>query len=191
MKRFSPALLILALAFIVGCSSISVTSDYDKTVDFNKYKTYSYYGWADNSDKQLTDFDKKRLEEAFANEFDKRGIAYTEENGDITVALFIHAHQEQQTTATTTGMGAGYGGMYGYGPGWGWGGGMATTTYNTYDYTVGTLICDVYDTQAQSLVWEGIAKGTINENPQKREANTPKAVAQLMAQYPIQPVSSK
>jgi hypothetical protein len=191
MKKYTLALFVLALAVSVGCSSISVTSDYDKTIDFTQYKTYSYYGWADNSDQVLTGFDKERLEKAFADEFAKRGFTYAEENGDITVALFIHTQQEQQVSATTTGMGAGYGGRYGYGPGWGWGGGMSTTTYNTYDYTVGTLICDVYDTQAQKLVWEGVGKGTIEENPQKREARIPKAVAQIMAQYPVQPVVAK
>ncbi|MEA3477703.1 MAG: DUF4136 domain-containing protein [Bacteroidota bacterium] len=194
MKKNTLALLILALAVIVGCSSLSVTADYDKTVDFTQYKTYSYYGWTDNSDQLLSAFDKERLEKSFADEFEKRKITYVKENGDLTVALFIHTKQEQQTTATTTGMGGGYGGYggyYGYGPGWGWGGGMATTTYNTYDYTVGTLVCDVYDTQDEKLIWEGVGKGTVSDNPQKREANIPKAVSKIMAQYPVQPVSVK
>jgi len=119
MKKYTLALFVLALAVIVGCSSISVTSDYDKTIDFTQYKTYSYYGWADNSDQMLTGFDKERLEKAFADEFAKRGFTYAEENGDITVALFIHTQQEQQVSATTTGMGAGYVGLWGHGLGWG------------------------------------------------------------------------
>jgi len=88
-------------------------------------------------------------------------------------------------------MGGGYGGYYGYGPGWGWGGGMSTTTYDTYDYAVGMLVCDVYDTKAQKLIWEGVGKGTVSENPQKREASIPKVVAQLMAQYPVPFVTTK
>jgi len=191
MKKITIVLLAFVLAVFVGCSSLSVTSDFDKTVDFTQFKTYSYYGWADNSDQMLSTFDKERLEQAFADEFEKREITFVKENGDLTVGLFIHTKEEQQTTATTTGMGGGYGGYYGYGPGWGWGGGMSTTSYNTYDYTVGTLVCDVYDTQAKKLIWEGTGKGTISDNPQKREANIPKAVAQIMAQYPVQPVTSK
>lgn len=193
MKKIGIVLLAFVLAVIVGCSSISVTSDFDKTVDFTKFKTYSYYGWANNSDQILTTFDKERLEKAFADEFESRGLTFVKENGDITVGLFIHTAQEQQTTATTTGMGGGYGygGYYGYGPGWGWGGGMSTTTYNTYDYTVGTLVCDVYDTQAQKLIWESTGKGTINDNPDKRDKTIPAAVAQIMAKYPVPPVSTK
>jgi hypothetical protein len=79
----------------------------------------------------------------------------------------------------------GYGGYYGYGPGWGWGGGMSTTTVNTYDYTVGTLVCSVFDTNEKKLIWEGSGSGEINENPQDRENSIPKAVSKIMAQYPI------
>ena len=110
MKKIGIVLLTLTIAVFVSCSSLSVTSDLDKTVDFTQFKTYSYYGWADNSDKLLSTFDKERLEQAFADEFEKRGITFVEENGDLTVGLFIHTKEEQQTTATTTGMGGGYGG---------------------------------------------------------------------------------
>jgi hypothetical protein len=187
MKKFTPLVFLIAVAIIAGCSSVSVTADYDKTVDFKQFKTYSYYGWAKNSDQILNDFDKNRIEEAFANEFNKRGMTYVEKNGDITVALFIHTQQEQQVTATTTGMGGGYGGYYGYGPGWGWGTGMATTTYNTYNYTVGTLVCEVFDTKKEQLIWQSIGKGEIEENPQKRERTIPVKVAKIMSYYPVQP----
>ena len=194
MKKQILALIVLGLMIFGACSSLSVTSDYDKTVDFTKFKTYSYYGWADKSDKLLSPFDKERLEKAFGDEFIKRGLTYVKEGGDITVALFIQTEQKQQTTATTTGMGGmygGYGGYYGYGPGWGWGGGMSTTSINTYDYTVGTLVCDVFDTKEQKLIWEGTGSGEINENPQNREKSIPNTVAQIMAQYPVQPVKTK
>ena len=190
-------LLISALAVVMiisSCSSLTVTSDYDKTTDFTQYKTYSYYGWADNSDRILTPFDKERIEKAFADEFNKRGMTFQKEGGDLTVALYIVTEQKQQTTATTTGVGGmygGYGGYRGYGPGWGWGGGMSTTSYNTYDYTVGTLVCDVFDTKEKKLVWEGIGQGTVDDNPQTREDSTPKTIAKIMAQYPVQPVSTK
>ena len=71
MKKLSPILILLAIAIIAGCSSIAVTADWDKTVDFTQFKTYSYYGWAANSDQILNEFDKKRIEQAFAEEFEK------------------------------------------------------------------------------------------------------------------------
>jgi len=182
---------VLLIMFLAGsCSSLTVTSDYDKSVDFTKYKTYSYYGWADNSDKILTPFDKERIEKSFANEFSKRGLTFQKEGGDLTVSLYIVTQQKKETTATTTGIGyRGYGGYWGYGPGWGWGTGIATTSYNTYNYTVGTLVCDVFDAKAKKLIWEGVGQGTVDDNPQTRENNIPKAVAKIMLQYPIAPSS--
>ena len=52
---------IVALLILNSCSSLSVTTDSDKTVDFTKFKTFSYYGWADNSDKILNQFSTSLL----------------------------------------------------------------------------------------------------------------------------------
>ncbi|RLD47601.1 MAG: DUF4136 domain-containing protein [Bacteroidetes bacterium] len=182
------------ILLMAGCSTIQVTSDYDRSVDFTKYKTYSYYGWAHNSDKILNQLDKERIEKAFADEFAKRGLTFEEEGGDLVVALYIVTEQKQETTATTTSFGGGpyYGGYYyGYGPGWGWGGGMSTTSINTYDYTVGTLICDVFDAKEQKLIWEGTGQKTVDNDPSTRDETIPKAVAAIMNEYPVPPVGAK
>ena len=183
---FTPIILVLA-----ACSSVKVTSDYDKTADFNKYKTFNYYGWQEDSDKILNRFDKERIEEAFGAEFEKRGITFTESGGDAIVSLFIVVDQKTQTTAYTNhygGMyGAGYGG-YGYG-GWGMGAGQSTTTYSESDYLVGTLVCDVFDAETKQLVWQAVGSGTVDDNPNSREKNIPKAVAKIMYKYPIEPVN--
>ena len=65
MKKIANFHLVLSLALILGsCSSIKVTSDYDREVDVSKYKTVQYYGWAENSDQILNRFDKERIEQA-------------------------------------------------------------------------------------------------------------------------------
>ncbi len=189
MKRF---VLISALAaFAIACgSSIKVTSDYDNSYDFEGVKTAEYYGWAENSDKILTRFDKERIEKAFGEEFKSRGIEFVENgNGDIVVSLYIVTEQKQETTATTTntGMGYGYGGYYGYGPGWGWGGGTSYTTYNTYDYIQGTLLVSVFDAKKQQLVWQSAGVGTIDESDKGREERIKRAVQYIMSKYPVKP----
>ncbi len=180
-KNFFP---LVAAIMLISCSSIQVVSDYDKTVDFTKQKTLEYYGWADESDKIMNRFDKERIEDAFADEFGKRGIEVVADNADIIVSLYIITEQKTQTTASTTNMGGGYGGYYGYGPGYGWGTGHSTTTYHDYNYTVGTLIVSVYDAKQKQLIWEGVGKGTIDENPKDADTMIKKAVASIMAQYP-------
>ena len=182
---------LIAAIVLSGCSGIKVVSDFDPTVDFTQYKTFEYYGWLENSDKLLNDLDKRRIEAAFGAEFEARGLKYVEEGGDIVVGLFIVTQQKTQTTAHTTqmgGYGGGYGGYYGYGPGWGWGGGHSTTTFSEYDYVEGTLVCDIYDSAKEQLVWEGIGTGTIDDNPQNRDQSIPEAVNKIMAEYPVAPM---
>ena len=182
MKKLSS--IIFLLPFVFSCSSTKFTSDYDKTVDFTKYKSLSYYGWAKDSDKILTQFDKERIEGAFAIEFMNRGIELKQSGGDIVVSLFIVIDAKKGATAYTTHMGTG---GYGYG-GWGWGMGHSQTTYNEYDYYVGTLVCDVFDAESKKLVWEGVVAGEIDDNPKSRERNIPRVVQELMKRYPVKPV---
>jgi hypothetical protein len=168
----------------------------DKTVDFSQFKTLTYHGWADSSDKLLTDLDKRRIENAFQDEFAKSGVTVVPEGGDILVTLFIVTEQKTETTANTTNMGGmyggayrGYGGYYGYGPGWGYGAGMSTTTYSQHDYLVGTLAVSVYNPKTEKLIWEGIGKGTIKENPKGREERVQAAAKKIMYEYPVKPTS--
>lgn len=181
---FSVTLLMFA-----SCSSVKFTADYDGDVDFTQFKTLSYYGWTEESDKILTKFEKDRIEKAFGAEFENRGFTLAERDGDIIVSLFIVVDQKKGATAYTNHYGGGgpygYYGGYGYGAGWGWGMGASTTTYNEYDYYVGTLVCDVFDSKTKKLIWQGVVTGEIDDNPKTRERNTPRVVKELMKKYPV------
>lgn len=187
MKTLFYTLLFLIL--FSSCSSIKVVTDYDKSVDFTQYKTFEYYGWADESDKILNRFDRERIEQAFGQEFASRGLKYVKEGGDLIVTLFIVVEQKTQQSASTTYQGGYgyYGRYYGYGPGYGWGPTYSTTTISEYDYKVGTLVVDVFDAKDKKLIWEGIGTGTVDDNPNNRDRNIPKAVKAIMAKYPVQP----
>lgn len=183
MKKLS--YLLIALAFIFNsCSSIKVTSQYDSEVNFNEFKTFSYLGWSKNSDQLLNEFDKRRIEESFRIEFEARNMTFVEEAGDIEVSLFLVTDTKTATTAYTDYYG-GYRGYY-YGHPWGWGGGFATTTYQQYDYVVGTLVCDVFSGKDKNLIWQGVGSGTVDDNPSSRDKSIPKSVNKIMALYPVQ-----
>lgn len=183
-------LLVGTVITLMACSGVSVTADYDKTVNFSEYKTFQYYGWMEDSDKILSPFDKKRIEDAFAEEFKSRGFELVKEDGDMVVALFIVTEEKTEKSATTHHSGGygGYGRYYGYGPGWGYGGGYSTTTISEYDYTVGTLVCNVFDAKEEKMIWEGIGTKTVDDDPQSRDKSIPSAVKKIMAQYPVQPI---
>jgi hypothetical protein len=193
MKKQLTTLILAAFLITLwsGCSSkITISSEYDKSTDFTPYKTYSFYGWAKESDKIINDIDKKNLEDAVANELAKRGISYLESGGDLTVSLFIQFDRQRGVNAYTDYYGRGpYG--YGYGPGWGWGYGYTTTRYQEYDYVVGTLVIDIFDHQQKKLIWQGVGTKTVDEKPNNREYGINKAVRGIMSKYPIKPSNQK
>ncbi|TYA57974.1 DUF4136 domain-containing protein [Formosa maritima] len=186
IKKFTLILLIISLTSI---SYSQVKSDYDKSTDFTKYKTIAYKGWQKDSDKKLTDFDKKRITDALTSEFSKRGIQIVEGDADAAITLYIVVNKKTSTTAYTSfNGGMGYAGRWGWGMGVGMGMGSATTTYDTNDYLEGTLVVDMYDSKSKSLVWQGVITSEVNEKPEKRVKSTPKKIAKLMKSYPINPI---
>lgn len=193
MKKIIQAFSLFLVALLTTTQiQAQVTSDYDNTVDFTKYKTFRFEGWQEDSDKLVNDLDKKRLLESFGNEFQMRNFSYVEQGGDIVVTLYLVIDHKTSTTAYTNyNGGMGYGGRWGYGYGMGYGAGMgmgsATTTYSENDYEVGTLVVSVYDGESKNLVWQGISSKTLKDNPKKREKTIPKAVSKIMKKYPVQP----
>lgn len=170
----------------ISCSSLKVATDYDKTIDFNQYQTFEFYGWAEDSNEILDELDQRRIEKAFGEEFNSRGLKAVESGGDIVVSLYIITKQKTKKTAHTNHYG-GYGGYYGYGPGYGWGMGYSHTTISEYEYTEGTLIVSVFDAKKETLVWESIGKGSIEQHPRSADRAINYYVAQIMRKYPVQP----
>ena len=112
MKNYIYFILLAVLTASCG-SGVTVTSDYDKSADFSKYKTYTYYGWAENSDKILTGSDKERIDTAFGAEFAKRGMTINQGDGDAIVSLYIVVNEKTSYSSYTDHYNNGmYGGMY-------------------------------------------------------------------------------
>ncbi len=79
---------LLAIIQFSSCSSVKVYSDLDRSEDFTLFKTFEFYGWANNSDQVLTRFDKERIEAAFVEEARKRGLTGVKENGDVIFIVY-------------------------------------------------------------------------------------------------------
>ncbi len=188
--KYLVSIWLLSIIFLGACSSIKVTSDSDKEADFSKYKTFEYYGWAEESDKILNRFDKERIESAFGDEFTKRGLKYVKDGGDMVVSLYIVVDQKTSTTAYTNhyGGGYGYGGRGWYGGYGGMGMGSSTTTYSQNDYLVGTLVVDVFDKAEKKMIWQSVGQKTVDDNPKTREKNSAKVAAAIMKPFPIKPI---
>ncbi|GGG32550.1 DUF4136 domain-containing protein [Bizionia arctica] len=188
---FKKLSFLLLTIFLTSNISAQVNADYDKSTDFNKYKTYSLEGWAKNSDQLLNPFDKQRITDALKSELESRGITLVETGGEIAVTLYLTIKQATDYTAYTNfNGGMGYAGRWGYARGIGMGMGSASTNVSETNYNVGTLIIDMYDSTSKSMIWQGDMTSDIETNASKRDKTIPKKMSKLMKKFPVAPLKS-
>lgn len=193
MKMKNSILLLLAAVLMASCSSLKITHNMDTSLDFNNYKTYSYYGW-DSASTHINKYYQREIEYAFVDEFGARGLKYDPSgNGDIVISLFLmidvekgvrtynnyYGHSPYGFYQPSWGYGYGYGGHYSYG-------GVA---YEEYNYATGTLVCDIFDRSTKKLAWQGVASKSIDS--QSKGKNIPKVISRLMLTYPVKKTDKK
>lgn len=172
MKRFLIAAFAAALVG-AGCSTLEISTDYDKGVDFSQYRTFSYKDTGEIKD----DLWAKRIENVLSDALAAKGLKRVESGGDVW--LVAHPRLSKQTQINTYNTG------WGYGYGW-YGGGMGMTTSTVSEIPVGTLVVDLVDGKKKDMVWRGIAKDTLKTSaaPEEREKNLRDVAAKLFAGYP-------
>ena len=171
MQRINlPVLVCLGVAALAQ----DVQFDYDRSANFNAYKTYQ---WVDHNPveiaNQLLDQDIKR---AVDGQLAGKGLRRVESGGDLQVGYQAAISQEKEFNS-----------FGGWGPfGWGgpWGGGNTRVTSSTID--IGKLVIGLFDPATKQLVWRGSAAKTldIKKDPDKNYRNLEKAVAKLFKNYP-------
>ncbi len=183
-----PALLLM----MYSCSTVKVTSNFDKEVDFKSYKTFSLFPWDPHNEQVVNEYDKLLIEGAIKDEMTKRGLKYIEKNGDLIISTFVVLEEKTMSQAYTNH----YGGFAGYGSGWdyrgydwaygyGWGGPAYTTVpVSSREYVQGTLLIDVFQLKGKKLVWQGIGSGEVKEDFSKRDKNLPAAIGHMFRKFP-------
>ncbi len=172
-------LYLFCLVVLASCASVQTSYDYDKTVDFTKFKTYSYT--EDALKMPIQELNRNRIIAAVDREMAARGFTKAS-NPDVWVDLQVKAEQKQSATATTSNPG-----MYGYGRYYGYGGGFSTTSINVENYVDGTLFINIVNDN--KLVWQGRGTKTLDEHasPEQRERNIDSAVKMIYVKYPVKP----
>jgi hypothetical protein len=163
----------VAMFFVLTAAAFAqqVKIDYDRTVNFDQYKTYS---WQKVETKNPLWVD--RIKSAVDAALTAKGWTQVPSDGNISLVA-IEATKNQQTLNTF---------YNGFGGGWRWGGfGNATTTVD--NYKVGTLVLDMFDTQTKKLVWRGSASDTLSDKTDKNIKNLDKGVQKMLKQFPPEP----
>jgi hypothetical protein len=151
----------------------SVNTDYDKSADFGKYRTYSWIGVKAGNDIWVG-----RIQDAVNQSLTAKGWTMTPSGGDAGVSAF-GATKEIQTLNTFY---DGLGGGWGWRRGWGGGIGQATTTVD--ETPVGTLVVDIFDGSTKKLIWRGKSSETLSSNADKNDKKMEKDVAEMFKKFP-------
>ena len=189
MKKISLMLLVVVSALLNSCgTSMKVSYDYDRNVDFYKFSTFSLSNWNDDNSELVDNFTKERLLNAMKNEMLKRGMKEVAENPDIKLDIFVVTNTKKYTTAYTTHMGyGGYRGWHGYGGWYGprFGVNTGSTQFVEHEKLMGTIILDVYDNRTKKLVWQGVSKGELEGKGRPTENSINSVIAKIYYKYPI------
>ena len=161
-------LIILGTVFLTAVMAFAdkVTSDFDRTVNFSKYKTFM---WIQEPEVKEA-FMGPRIMAAVNRELTVRGLRQVNDGADL--ALGAHLATEERHTWETYYSGDGW---------WGWGG-WATTTVQTYE--VGTLTVDLFDGHTRKLVWQGVATDELESKPRKQTREFDKQIGKMFKYYP-------
>jgi hypothetical protein len=173
--------VMLGIGLVAGmarsASAQDVKTDYDKAVDFSKYKTFSTKiatSWGNP-------LGEKRALEIIEKAFAGKGWKKVDEASADALVMIHGATQVKRDLNTFY---SGYGG-YGYRGYGGMGMGTATTTVN--EYTVGTMVLDIFDAKSKQLIWRGTGSDELSDKPDKNQKKVEKATEKMFKNFPPKP----
>ena len=177
---------IIVAVFASACTpSVKVSADYDRSINFSAYRTFSMYEMKADNVNQLN---QDRIEKYIRMEMSKRGYVESKNNPDLKVNAVTVLKNRRGISANTSYYG--YGGFYRPYGAWG----VPTAGYtsvSTYEYKDGSLVIDVIDAKVNKMIWTGSAVAELYNQPKNPEEAISKTVAKIMAGYPIGAINSQ
>jgi hypothetical protein len=171
MKIQRTLLATIAIVLLLATASIAadVKTDYDRSINFSQYKTYSWEK-VQTPDPLWVD----RIKEAVDSQLAAKGWRRVESGGQASLIAIEMTHN--QRTLNT---------FYdGFGGGWRWGGGFGNATTTVDTYKVGTLVVDMFDANTQKLIWRGSSSDTLSDKSDKNIKNLDKGVQKMFEHFP-------
>jgi hypothetical protein len=167
-------------------SKPTIESDYDHTIDFNKYKTYAFYNPMGIENPNYSSIYGSIFRDAIGKEMNSRGY---KESDNPDLLINVSGNMKDKTKVTTTSSPNYGGGYYGYRGGryGAWGGYGYGNSTHVSNYTEGTINVDMVDRELKRMVWEGVAVGRVNEKNTSEEtrANIYAGLQEMFSGYPF------
>jgi len=160
----------VALAVAGGAWAQDVKIDYDKAANFGAVKTFSMKlgtSWGNQ-------IGEKRVMDEFTQALTEKGWKLAPE-GQADAQVVVHGASQTKKDLNTFYSGGGYGYRFG--------GGMGTATTTVTEYTVGTLVVDIFDGK-KNLMWRGVAQDELSDKTEKNIKKLGKASDKMFKDFP-------
>src|SRR5882762_6435132 len=157
--------------------SIKTATDYDKSVSFSNYHSFSILK-GNSSGNLLMD---QRAQADVVSALTSTGWMEVPA-GEAQATVVVHAATKTKHTYET--LYDGWGGGWGWRRGWGGGGGFGGSTTFVNDYKVGTLVVDIFDAKTKQGIWHGTASDALSDNAKSNAQATEQAVDKMFSNLP-------
>ena len=170
LKRACAVCFVLTLAAIPAMAD-KIWVDYDRSVDFSKFSTFTYM----KSDLAMSnDLMDQRIVKAIVAKLTQSGLTQVDAGGDFVFTYQVTGEtpaRVEMSNVTPTIAVWGTSGI-GYGTGWGGGwaydqGGWTDTSVVSTNYKKGSLLIEAYDPSTKQAIWRGSAEQAVTDNPKK------------------------
>jgi hypothetical protein len=172
MKALVPFFLCL---FLVSCSAVRVSYDYDRDVDFTNYTTYNVY---EDLNTGLSSLDEKRLLRALDMTMKAKGLLYSEE-ADLLIDIKSGVFRSQPGNNIGVGLG---------GTGRNIGGGISVGIPVGGPKLERELQFILVDAKRDQLIWEATSNSAYNEtdSPAIKNQKIQELVTKVFEKFPPQ-----
>jgi len=159
------AMLVSFISTIAFGQQVSV--NYNRSQSFAQFHTYA---WGSNNANQVKDSILAQVaQQDIEAAMQAKGFQKVAESANPDLIVTANGGMKEQTSYSAWGMRGIGGGMGGITP---------------QQSVIGNLIVDLYDAKNQSLVWRGIAQGTLSNNGKKNQELLGKAIQKMFKQWP-------
>ena len=174
---FAQLFLLLGILSL-GAQAQKIRVEYDKNLDYSKFKTFAW-GHHDAVSRPTLAL---VIASAIQEELTKRGLRRVESNPDVFIQMYGSIDSEMSVNYFDP-LYSGMGGIPSFDSGFVmWGSMPGGTTAITV--RKGQLVVDVIDASQKKLAWRGMATDKLSDKPEKLLQQVNTAVEKMFQQYP-------
>jgi hypothetical protein len=165
MNKWITALVTIVTAVCSAATGLAstVTYDFDREVDFSKWKSLAWAG----PDSHGTTLAEERIRRAIETGFQEKGFTVVADRQKADFLITYRAATWRDVELEEALRGPGFG-----------------RSVRLKRVPKGILVVDVIDRSTGKLAWRGAVSDTLADNPEKADKKAAKAIAKLLKYFP-------